>query len=144
MSPISQVLSHKGGAVLAIDADATLHSAAQMMARHGVGSLAVRSGGTIIGILSERDLVLRLASGAGAVIVMTVRDAMHEVHEIDWDDDIRHAMALMTDRQVRHLLVRREGMLVGIVSIGDLVKATIAEQEGAIASLQHYITGQPD
>lgn len=144
MSPISQVLSHKGGAVLAIDADATLHSAAQMMAKHGIGSLAVRSAGAIIGILSERDLVLRLASGAGAVVATTVRDAMHELHEIDWDDDVRHAMTLMTDRQVRHLLVRRQGELVGIVSIGDLVKATIAEQEGAIATLHQYITGQPD
>jgi len=144
MSPISQVLSRKGGSVLAIDADATLHSAAQMMDRHGVGSLAVRSAGAIIGILSERDLVLQLARGAGAVVATTVRDAMHELHEIDWDDDVHYAMTLMTNRQVRHLLVRRQGALAGIVSIGDLVKATIAEQEDAIASLHQYITGQPD
>jgi CBS domain-containing protein len=144
MTTISQVLGHKGGAVLGIDQDATLHAAAQAMARHGIGSLAVRSGDTIIGILSERDVVLRLSSHGGAVMAMAVRDAMHAIHSVDWDDEVRQAMALMTDRQVRHLLVQRDGTTVGLVSIGDLVKATIAEQEGEITHLHHYITGQPD
>lgn len=143
MSTISQVLGRKGCTILAIDADATLHAAAQVMAKHGVGSLAVRSGDAIIGILSERDVILRLASVAGAAIAAPVREAMHTLQEADWDDDIRLAMTLMTNRQMRHLLVRREGALVGIVSIGDLVKATIDEQEGAIATLQQYITSQP-
>lgn len=144
MTTISQVLSHKGGTVLGIDQDATLHAAAQAMARHGIGSLAVRSGDTIIGILSERDVVLRLASDAGAVMALAARDAMHAIHTVDWQDDVRQAMTLMTDRQVRHLLVQREGTTVGVVSIGDLVKETIAEQEGEITRLHHYITGQPD
>ncbi len=143
MSPISHVLAHKGNKVHAIDAEATLHTATELMARHGIGSLAVCSDGVIIGILSERDVVLRMASDAGAVINTPVREAMHTKQEVDWDDDIHTAMTLMTDRQVRHLLVRRQGVLVGIVSIGDLVKTTIAEQEGAIATLQQYITGQP-
>lgn len=144
MITISQVLSHKGGTVLGIDQDATLHAAAQAMARHGIGSLAVRSGDTIIGILSERDVVLRLASDAGGVMATAVRDAMHAIHTVEWDDEVPQAMALMTDRQVRHLLVQRDGATVGLVSIGDLVKATIAEQEGEITRLHHYITGQPD
>lgn len=144
MSTISDVISRKGHAVLGIDQDATLHSAVQTMARQGIGSLAVRSGDSIIGILSERDVVLRLASHAGGVMAMAVRDAMHPIHTVEWDDDLRHAMSLMTDRQVRHLLVRRDGKTIGIVSIGDLVKATIADQEGAITRLHHYITGQPD
>ncbi|HEX3134247.1 MAG TPA: CBS domain-containing protein [Planctomycetota bacterium] len=144
MTTISQVLDRKGTAVLGIDEDATLHAAVQTMARHGIGSLAVRHGNTIIGILSERDVVLRLASHAGGVMVMAVRDAMHAIHTVEWNDEVRHAMTLMTDRQVRHLLVQRDGVTVGLVSIGDLVKDTIAEQEGAITRLHHYITGQPD
>jgi CBS domain-containing protein len=144
MTLISEVLDHKGGTVLAIDQDATLHSAVQTMSRSGIGSLAVRSGDTIVGILSERDVVLRLASHAGAVMGMAVRDAMHAIHTVECDDDVRHAMTLMTNRQVRHLLVQRDGSTIGIVSIGDLVKAAIEEQEGAITRLHHYITGQPD
>jgi CBS domain-containing protein len=144
MSGISDVLAHKGGTVLGIDQDATLHSAVQTMALYGIGSLVVRRGDAIVGILSERDVVLRLASHAGGVMAMAARDAMHPIHTVQADDDLRHAMALMTDRQVRHLLVQQGGRTIGIVSIGDLVKATIAEQEGAITRLHHYITGQPD
>jgi CBS domain-containing protein len=144
MCTISQVLGRKGGAVLGIEADATLHAAAQQMARLGIGSLAVHDDGLIIGILAERDVVLRLARDAGAAIGMAVRDAMHEIHDVEYDDDVGHAMTLMTDRQVRHLLVRKDGAAVGMVSIGDLVKSIIDEQDGAITSLQHYITGQPD
>ena len=144
MITISQVLGHKGGAVLGISQDATLHAAALAMARHGVGSLAVHCDEAIVGILSERDVVLRLASHGGSVMATAVHDAMHAIHTVDWDDEVRQAMALMTDRQVRHLLVQRDGVTVGLVSIGDLVKATIADQEGEITHLHHYITGQPD
>ena len=91
-----------------------------------------------------RDVVLRLASDAGGVMATSVGDAMHAIHTVEWDDEVRQAMALMTDRPVRHLMVQRDGTIVGLVSIGDLVKATIAEQEGEITRLHHYITGQPD
>jgi CBS domain-containing protein len=141
---IAQILDRKGTQVHTISADATLHDAAQAMAENGESALLVRSGETNVGIISERDIVLHLATSNGDVYNKPVWRAMHEVHEVDADHDVQHALSLMTSRRVRHLIVRRDNQIAGIVSIGDLVKVRIDEQEGSITSLCHYITGTPD
>ena len=114
------------------------------MAENGESALLVKSGDKNVGILSERDILLHLAMCKSAVHSKPVSRAMHEVHEVDIDEDIQYALKLMANRQVRHLIVRRNDQIAGIISIGDLVKEHIDDQEGAIASLCHYITGMPD
>jgi CBS domain-containing protein len=144
MIPIAHLLERKDPSIHTISSDATLHEAALAMTRYGVSSLLVQSHEASVGILSERDIVRRLALAMGAVYDTPVWQAMHEISEVDSDQDIQHAMGLMTDRNVRHLIVREHGDIVGVISIGDLVKAYIDDQAGAITSLNHYITGVPD
>jgi CBS domain-containing protein len=141
---ISQILERKPPCIHTISAEATLHEAAMAMNRYGVSSLLVQAEEVSVGILSERDIVCRLALAMGAVYHTPVWQAMHEISEVDSDQDVSHAMALMTDRKIRHLIVREHGDIVGVISIGDLVKAYIDEQAGAITSLGHYIIGVPD
>jgi CBS domain-containing protein len=142
---IAQILDRKGTQVHTIAAESTLHEAAQAMAENAESALLVRSNdGKNVGILSERDIVLHLATSNGDVYNKPVWRAMHEVHEIDAEQDVQCALNLMVNRRVRHLIVRRDGHIAGIVSIGDLVKVRIDEQEGSISSLCHYITGMPD
>ncbi|MFT3766269.1 MAG: CBS domain-containing protein [Minicystis sp.] len=144
MSTIARILERKDSSIHSISADASLHQAAVVMTRNRVGSLLVRSAEGNVGLLSERDIVQRLALATSDAYDTPVWQAMHEICEVDSDQDIHHAMELMTDRRVRHLVVRHDGDVIGLVSIGDLVKACIDDQEGAILSLSHYITGVPD
>jgi CBS domain-containing protein len=140
MIQISQIINQKGAKVHTISTDATIHEAAQAMAINGISSLLVLSGDDPVGIIAEHDLVVRLAATARGVFTLPVWQAMHEAHEIDIDDDVVRALELMSQKHVRHLLVSRNGVLAGIVSIGDLVKIRIDEQQGAINNLSHIIT----
>lgn len=141
MITIRQILSKKGDRIVGVGANADLAEAARTMSTQGVGALAVRDGQSIVGLLSERDLVLSLAQlGTGAATV-TATVAMQPAPEIDIDEEILQGLRMMTDRRRRHLLVREEGRIVGMVSIGDLVKAMHEEQVGTISSLHQYITG---
>ena len=141
---IAKILERKGAAIHSISPDATLHEAALAMTCHGVSSLLVRSSEAHVGILAERDIMRRLALATADVYDTPVWQAMHEICDVDSGEDIHHAMDLMTNRQIRHLIVREHGDVVGVISIGDVVKAYIDEQDGAITSLNHYITGVPD
>jgi CBS domain-containing protein len=141
MITIRHILAQKGDRILDIPASATLTEAAQEMSRHGVGALAVRADGAIIGLLSERDLVLRLAKDGTRTATEPISDVMQPTVDIDIDEDLNTGLGLMTNRRRRHLLVRDGGAVVGMVSIGDLVKATLEEQAGTISSLHQYITG---
>ena len=111
------------------------------MAELGVSSLLVRSGDLNIGLLSERDVVLSLAKSVGDIYNMPVWQAMNEIHEVDADQNVQHALTLMTNRNTRHLIVRRNGEITGLVSIGDLVRSHIDDQEVVITSMDHYIRG---
>ncbi len=143
MITIRKILGRKGERILGVEANATVAEAARAMSEHGVGALAVRQGPDIIGLLSERDLVLCLANvGLGTADVPAAK-TMQPAVEIGIDDDIMDGLRLMTDRRRRHLLVREDGRIVGVVSIGDLVKALHDEQAGTISSLHQYITGAP-
>lgn len=144
MSIIEHILEHKERVIHAVSPDVTLHDAASIMTVHGVSSLLVRADQVYVGILSERDIVQRLAQTTGSICDTPVWQVMHEICDVDCDEDIQHAMGLMTDRRIRHLLVRDHGEPIGVISIGDLVKAYIDDREGAITSLSHYIAGIPD
>jgi len=140
---IRAILEAKGGEVYAISPKATVYEAIAMMADKGVGALLVMEGQKLAGIISERDytrkVILKGRSSREALVeeIMT-RDVVTASPEIT----VAEGMRLMTDHRIRHLPLVSEGRVVGVVSIGDLVKAIISEQEETIAHLTNYITGR--
>src|SRR5262249_34985960 len=121
---IAQVLRDKGAAVYTLMAETTLEAACAELHATKVGALVVRDGdGGIFGVLSERDLVREVARRGVGALTQTVGSAMtRDVITAHPDETIDDCLARMTDRRVRHLPVIRDGQLIGIISIGDLVK----------------------
>lgn len=143
---VQGILARKGDRVATIDAGATLAGALAQLRDEGVGALVVApTGDCVEGIVSERDLVRRLAEAGADALGEPVRDVMTSpVVTCAPDDDVAHLMRLMTDRRVRHLpVVDGGGRLVGIVSIGDLVKVRLAELEVENRSLVGYLSNTP-
>lgn len=141
---IAHVLRDKGGAVHTLPADATLEHAAKELERRKVGSLVVvDEKGEIVGVLSERDLTREIARRGAACLSDRAGAAMtRDVITARSDETIDDGLARMTDRRVRHLPVVDNGRLIGIVSIGDLVKHRIAAVEAEAAAMQAYIAAQ--
>jgi CBS domain-containing protein len=128
---ISDILSHKGNEIVAILPHETLEAAAKKLAEHRIGSLVVRDRkGQLAGMLSERDIVAALSQHGAAALAMTVNDAMTpDVVTCRPSDTVREIMALITVRRVRHIPVCEGGRLLGIVSIGDVLKSRLDEKE---------------
>ncbi|MFW5844802.1 MAG: CBS domain-containing protein [Planctomycetota bacterium] len=140
MKTVADILAGKGRQVLSIPADASLMEAARAMHDQGVGALVILDGERLAGILAERDLVRHL--GSDGAVGDRVAAVMHgEVRCVAPGDSIRACMALMTDRRIRHLPVLEHGRLVGIVSIGDVVKSQMQAQDFLIEQLGTYISG---
>ena len=141
---IAQIIRDKGAAVHTLAANATLEEAAHELNEKRVGALVVIDAeGAISGVFSERDLVREVARMGASALQETVANAMsREVITADPDETIDDCLARMTDRRVRHLPVLVELRLVGIVSIGDLVKHRIARAEAESAAMQAYIAAQ--
>ncbi len=144
MKTVKQLLDAKGHNVWIIAPDASVYEALKLMADKDVGALLVLEGGKLVGIISERDyarkVILRGKFSKDTPVheIMTTR--LVYVHP---EQTIQECMALMTDQHIRHLPVLAGADLVGLVSIGDLVKAIISEQEFLIQNLQDYIMGSP-
>jgi CBS domain-containing protein len=138
---IAHVLRDKGPVVHTLPVEATLEQAAQELNLRKVGALVVMDAeGSVVGVLSERDLVREIARRGAAALGNAVGAAMtRQVVTAQVDETIDECLARMTDRRVRHLPVVDEGRLVGIVSIGDLVKHRIAAAEAEAAAMQAYI-----
>ena len=138
---IAQVIREKGPAVHTLPADATLERAARELNEKRVGALVVLDAdGAIVGVLSERDLVREIARRGASALTDQVGSAMtREVITAHGDETIDECLGRMTDRRVRHLPVVEHKRLVGIVSIGDLVKHRIAAAEAESAAMQAYI-----
>jgi CBS domain-containing protein len=112
------------------------------MAEHDIGGVLVMNGEKLVGILTERDYARRVVLLGRASRDSKVADIMtNQVHCIAPERTINECMALMTNNRIRHLPVVDQEQLIGVISIGDVVKATIAEQEFEIAQLQNYISG---
>lgn len=139
---IRGILFHKGTTVATIAAEASIAEAAEMLAKHRVGALVVSAdGATIDGILSERDVARGLAVHGAAVVACRVSDLMTaEVVTCEPTDSVERLMALMTERRIRHVPVREDGRLAGIVSIGDIVKSRVDDLETERATLHEYLT----
>jgi CBS domain-containing protein len=142
MHTIRQILDAKNRSVLAISPEASVLDAIRMMASHGVGALLVMEGERLRGIVSERDY-------ARKVILMQRRSETTRVEEIMTSSVItvppsvraHEGLEIMTERHIRHLPVVDSGAVIGIVSIGDLVKSVIESQRRLIADLEQYVRG---
>jgi len=140
MKSLKQLLSAKGGEVYSVGAGAKVIEALQIIAQKDVGALVVMEGERLAGILSERDYARKVILQGRSSQDVSVRDIMtSEVITIDPSRTVEECMALVTQRRVRHLPVVENGRLIGVVSIGDLVKEVIAEQGETIKQLESYI-----
>ncbi|MBL8552017.1 MAG: CBS domain-containing protein [Hyphomonadaceae bacterium] len=138
---IAHVLRDKGGVVYTLSADASLLEAAEALHEKRVGALVVTDGGdTPIGVFSERDIVREVAEHGAAGLVRKVGACMsRHIVTAEPEESVDDGLARMTDRRIRHLPVIAGGQLVGIVSIGDLVKMRISEVEAEVTAMQAYI-----
>jgi CBS domain-containing protein len=139
---VSDILDDKGHEVLQIEADATVFEAVKQMVGANVGSLLVSDGGQHVGIVTERDYLRRIALERRDDGRTAVRDVMSSpLVVVTPDTSIDECMAVMTDRRIRHVPVVDEGIVVGIVSIGDVVKFTSRQQSFELKYLTDYISG---
>jgi CBS domain-containing protein len=138
---VAQILKHKGAQVFTCTADETLTSASALLFARGVGAMVVMDGDGLAGIISERDVVRAVAQGGAEALRQPVRRFMSgEVLYARLNDTVDELMSRMTDRRIRHLPVSENGRLVGIVSIGDLVKAKIESATHEAETLKAYIS----
>ncbi|WP_237046215.1 CBS domain-containing protein [Aquipseudomonas alcaligenes] len=125
-----------------ISPEASVLDAVKLLAEKKIGALLVMAGGRLVGIVSERDYVRKLAELERAAFDARVADIMTaEVITVGPRDGVQHCLQMMTDHRLRHLPVVAEGELIGMLSIGDLVKQTIDDQASLIQQLEQYIRG---
>lgn len=137
---LSQILSHKGSDVITIRPGATVLEAIRSLVDHNIGALVVVKEGVPVGILSERDVLTFTAGGPGLLADTRVGDLMtREMRTAGPRDTIAHAMEVMTRQRIRHLPILNGGVLVGIVSIGDVVNALREETAEENDHLKAYI-----
>jgi CBS domain-containing protein len=140
MTTVRQLLNGKEPGVHSVAPEAPVLEAIRAMAAHHVGALVVMQGETLAGIVSERDYARKVILLGRASADTPVRDIMSSpVLTVSPDDSVEKCMRLMTERRVRHLPVTDGARVIGMVSIGDLVKAVIAEQQQQIEQLESYI-----
>ncbi|MBX0331913.1 CBS domain-containing protein [Pontibacter sp. HSC-14F20] len=142
MGTVRHILQKKGNRVISISPESTVYSALETMVAQNVGALIVMDQGKFSGIFTERDYARKVILKGKASRDTLVREIMsaHPV-VVTPDTTIDQCMALMTEKYIRHLPVMENQQLVGLVSIGDIVKCMIDEQKCIIEDLEHYITG---
>ncbi|MEO8444419.1 MAG: CBS domain-containing protein [Gammaproteobacteria bacterium] len=137
---VQQVLASKAHRLLAIGPDASVFEALTLMAEHDIGSLVVLDGERLAGIFSERDYARQIVLLGKTSRDTRVRDIMtHKVLCVNPDQTVDQCMALMTAKRVRHLPVLDHKKVIGVISIGDVVKEVISEQQTMIEQLEQYI-----
>ena len=141
MLTVRDLLGKKGGQIWSVTPDTTVYEALQLMADKNVGAVLVLEGDRLLGILSERDYARQVILKGKASKDTPVREIMTtRVVYVLPERTIDDCMALMTDKRIRHLPVLQEGKLIGVLSIGDVVKAVISEKQFLIEQLESYIT----
>jgi CBS domain-containing protein len=142
METVRQILAHKGFQVLAISPEQSVYEAIKKMAEHEVGALVVLEHDKLVGIISERDYARKIILLGRRSRETLVRDIMvTNPVTVNPDDSVRTCMEHMTQHRIRHLPVLDKDKLVGLVSIGDVVKAIMTQQAFMIEQLEHYISG---
>jgi len=142
MKKVRDILEVKGRDVWSIGPDASVFDALKFMAEKDVGALIVLDGGNLVGIISERDYARKVALLGRASPTTQVKEIMTpRVAGVDPEENLDECMALVTEKRIRHLPVLENGKLIGLISIGDLVKSIITEQQFIIEQLESYIKG---
>lgn len=142
MKSVQDILQVKGTDVWCVEPDATVYNALQRMAEKEVGALVVREGAQVIGLISEREYARKVALHGRTSPTTLVKEIMQSpVVYVQLTHSIEECMALMTEKRTRHLPVIEGGKLVGLISIGDIVKSIIADQKFMIDQLVKYISG---
>jgi len=143
MASVGQLLRGKGNEVWSVRPDTTVYDAIKVMAEKEIGALLVMEGERLAGIVSERDYARKVILRGRSSKDTPVRDIMTErVLYVRPDQSVEECMALMTAKRVRHLPVCEDNHVIGVVSIGDLVKSVISQQEFLIQQLENYIAGR--
>jgi CBS domain-containing protein len=144
MRTVKGMLRTKGHDIWSVPSDAMVYDALELMADKNIGAVLVIDAGNLVGILSERDYARKVDLYGRSCSDTPVSEIMTErVVYVEPEQTTEECMALMTDKRVRHLPVLEDGRVIGVISIGDVVKAIISEQEFIIEQLEHYITGSP-
>ncbi|MFB3124611.1 MAG: CBS domain-containing protein [Woeseiaceae bacterium] len=142
MKLVNQLLDSKGHDILSIAPSASVLDAIRLMADKGIGALIVMDGETMAGIVTERDYARKVILKGRSSDETPVSDIMSTgVISTSPDQTVNSCMSVMTDKRIRHLPVVEGNKITGLVSIGDLVKAIIADQQEEIEQLEHYISG---
>ena len=142
MITVEQILRHKGRAFWSVAPNAMVIDALKLMAEKDVGALMVLEAGRLAGIISERDFARKVILKAKSPLQTPVREIMTQVVvTVRPGNTVEECMALMTEKRVRHLPVLVEDRVVGVISIGDVVKASIDAKDFMIKQLENYITG---
>ena len=143
MKSVAQLLRVKGTVVHSVRPDASVFECLELLAEKQVGSLLVMEGDRLIGIFTERDYARKVVLHGKSSKDLKVREIMSaDVLCVGPERTNEECMALMTERRVRHLPVMEGGRVIGLISIGDLVKDIIAEQQFVISQLERYIMGE--
>jgi CBS domain-containing protein len=139
---VSHLLSRKGKDVWSVDADEPVLEAIQIMADRHVGALPVLRGGELVGLVSERDYARKVVlMGRSSAETFVWQIMSSPVVTVAPGESVRRCMEMMTERRIRHLPVVAGGAMVGMVSIGDLVRGVIEEQASTIEQLEKFISG---
>jgi CBS domain-containing protein len=146
MITVRDILDRKGRQVWSVSPTDTVFNALEIMSAHRVGALMVLDDGGLVGVVSERDYARKVVLAGKNSRETAVREIMtRRIYHVSPSHRIEDCMALMTEKSVRHLPViegGREGRLMGVISIGDVVKAVISHQEFIIEQLEHFIAGR--
>lgn len=142
MTPVSEILDRKGNMVLCVDQSESVYDAISLMAELNIGAVLVKEKGTIAGIFTERDYLQKIALKSRSSKDTSVREVMSSpVISAAPNDSVEQCLETMTSCRCRHLPVVDNDELLGIISIGDLVKKILEQKESEIEQLSHYITG---
>jgi CBS domain-containing protein len=140
MAIASELLKHKGAKIHSVAPEAPVLEAIRLMAEHGVGALLVMQGERLIGVVSERDYARKVILKGRSSNETEVRQIMSApVLTVNTDQSVHECMRIMSERRIRHLPVLEGERVVGVLSIGDLVRAVLEEQQRTIAELEQYI-----
>jgi len=136
----SQILARKGHDIVSAESGMTTADVVSMLAERRIGAVPVMEGNTLVGMISERDVMRGIAISGPDILSADVDQLMTKsVHSCSPGDSVDRLLEIMTDRKIRHLPVMNDGTMVGMISIGDVVKEKISESEQEAAALKHYI-----